>query len=85
MSMRAPPTGSPSAVAWAEATALIDINTASADVLDALPGIGEVYSQRIVDSRVADGPFQDTEDLLARQLIPRATYQKIEPFITALP
>jgi competence protein ComEA len=65
--------------------ALIDINTASAAVLDSLPGIGEVYSKRIVDSRVADGPFQSTEDLVARQLIPRATYEKIKNLITASP
>ena len=65
--------------------ALIDINTASADVLDSLPGIGEVYSQRIVDSRTAEGPFQGTEDLVARQLIPRATYEKIKNLITASP
>jgi len=65
--------------------ALIDINTASADVLDSLPGIGEVYSQRIVDSRIAEGPFQGTEDLVVRQVIPRATYEKIKNLITASP
>ena len=63
----------------------IDINTASAAVLDSLPGIGEVYSNRIVDSRVADGPFQSTEDLVTRKLIPRATYEKIKPLITVSP
>jgi competence protein ComEA len=66
-------------------SALIDINTASAAVLDSLPGIGEVYSNRIVDSRVADGPFQSTEDLMARKLIPRATYEKIKHLITVGP
>jgi len=65
--------------------ALIDINTASAADLDSLPGIGEVYSQRIVDSRDADGPFESTEDLVARRLIPRATYDKIKNLITVSP
>jgi len=63
----------------------IDINTASATVLDSLPGIGEAYSNRIVDSRVASGPFQSTEDLVTRKLIPRATYEKIKSLITVSP
>ena len=63
----------------------IDINTASAAVLDSLPGIGEAYSSRIVDSRVANGPFQSTEDLVTRKLIPRATYEKIKLLITVSP
>jgi competence protein ComEA len=65
--------------------ALVDINTASAAVLDSLPGIGEVYSQRIVDSRTADGLFDSTEDLLTRELIPRSTYEKIKLLITVSP
>jgi competence protein ComEA len=63
----------------------IDINTASAAVLDSLPGIGEAYSNRIVDSRAANGPFQSTEDLVTRKLIPRATYEKIKLLITVSP
>jgi len=65
--------------------AAIDINTASAAVLDSLPGIGEVYSSRIVDSRTANGPFQSTEDLVTRKLIPSATYEKIKLLITVSP
>ncbi|MGB6836826.1 MAG: ComEA family DNA-binding protein [Dehalococcoidia bacterium] len=61
---------------------LIDINTASAALLDTLPGIGEVYSQRIVDSRANEGPFQSTDELLERKLIPRSTYEKIKDLIT---
>lgn len=63
----------------------VNINTASADELDALPGIGEVYSARIVESRDRDGPFQSLEDLLARDLIPRATFEKIYGLITLGP
>lgn len=61
---------------------LIDINTASAALLDTLPGIGEVYSQRIVDSRTNEGPFQTTDELLERKLIPHSTYEKIKDLIT---
>ena len=64
----------------------ININTASAKELDdALPGIGEVYSQRIVDSRTWDGPFASPEDLTIRRLIPQGTYDKIEQLITTGP
>jgi competence protein ComEA len=66
-------------------SALVDINTASAAALDTLPGIGEVYSQRIVDSRTADGLFDSTEDLVTRELIPRSTYEKIKFLITVSP
>ena len=66
-------------------SALVDINSASAAVLDSLPGIGEVYSQRIVDSRAAEGLFDSTEDLVTRQLIPRSTYEKIKLLITVSP
>ena len=65
--------------------AAVDINTASAAELDALPGIGEVYSQRIVDSRATDGPFVTIDDLVARGLIPRATYENIRELIVAGP
>ncbi len=76
-------TGSTSQVAGA--TAPVNINRASAQELDALPGIGAVYSQRIVDSRTTAGPFATTDDLVNRQLIPRATYDKIRDLITAGP
>jgi competence protein ComEA len=75
-----------SQVAGASASgAPIDINTASAAVLDSLPGIGEAYSNRIVDSRTADGPFQSTDDLVTRKVIPSATYEKIKLLVTVSP
>jgi competence protein ComEA len=63
----------------------IDINSATARELDALPGIGEVYSQKIVDSRAAEGPFHRTEELVERKVIPSATYDKIKDLITVAP
>lgn len=66
-------------------TGPIDINAASAAELDALPGIGEAYSQRIVDSRSTDGPFRTVDELLDRRLIPRSTFDKIKDLITVGP
>ena len=64
---------------------LIDINTASADDLDSLPGIGEVRSQRIVDSRERDGPYARIEELVERRLIPQSVFDQIRDLITVGP
>lgn len=60
----------------------IDINRAESWLLDALPGIGEVLAQRIVDYRSANGPFQRIEDLLKVSGIGSATFENIKDFIT---
>jgi competence protein ComEA len=44
--------------------ALVNVNTAGATELEALPGIGEVIAQRVVDHRTANGPFASVEELL---------------------
>ena len=63
----------------------IDINTATADALNSLPGIGEVYARRIVDSRRVDGAFRSTRDLLDRKVLPKATFEKVQGLIVAVP
>ncbi len=60
----------------------ININTATAAELDRLPGIGTVYSQRIVDSRQSAGSFASADELVSRKLIPTATYNKIKDLVT---
>lgn len=60
----------------------VNINTASAKELDALPGIGEVLAQRIIDYRTANGPFQSVDDLVKVKGIGEKTLEKIKPYAT---
>jgi competence protein ComEA len=57
----------------------IDINSATKDQLSSLPGIGDVYSQKIIDGR----PYHTKTDLKTKHIIPAATYSKISSMIVA--
>lgn len=70
-------------VASASQAPLIDINTASAEQLATLPGIGEVRAGRIIDSRERDGLFASADELLERELIPLSVFEEIADLVTA--
>ncbi len=60
----------------------LDLNVATAAQLDGLPGIGAAYAQRILDSRLVDGPFESVDDLRSRNVLPAATFDKISDYLT---
>jgi competence protein ComEA len=77
--LHARPSNANAMMAPAAATNLVDINSASKADLSALPGIGDVYSQKIIDGR----PYKTKTDLVNRKIIPQATYTKIRALIIA--
>lgn len=60
----------------------VNINTADAWLLAALPGIGEVRAQAIIDYRQRNGPFRDTREMMKVEGIGEATYELIKDLIT---
>jgi comEA protein len=73
---------SSSSASSSKVTGKININIATASQLDSLPGIGPVYAQRIVDYRVANGPFTSPEQVQNIKGIGPKTYEKFKDMIT---
>jgi competence protein ComEA len=57
----------------------VDINTASEADLKALPGIGDAYSKKIIANR----PYQKKDQLVSKNVLSQATYDKIKGLIVA--
>ena len=62
-----------------KAGAVIDLNSATAAQLKALPGIGDAYADKIVKNR----PYANTTQIVSKAGVPQATYDKIKDQIIA--
>ena len=73
------PKAQESKMAPAPKAELLDINSATVDQLEALPGIGKAYSAKIVAGR----PYKGKDDLVHKNIVPQATYDKIKDQVIA--
>ena len=63
----------------------IDLNTATIEQLEQLPGIGPSTAKAIIRFREKSGPLKRVEDLLAIHGISKARLEKLRPYVTVTP
>jgi competence protein ComEA len=76
---------SPDAAQGAAAKAAININTATVDQLETLPGIGRKTAERIIEYRTKSGGFKRIEDLMNVKGIGEKSFLKLKPLIVVPP
>jgi competence protein ComEA len=77
--------GQPQSPSASASSAAVNINTATADQLNALPGIGPKMSSRIIEYRQENGGFKKVEELMQVQGIGEKNFLKLKPLITVGP
>lgn len=66
-------------MAAAAKMAPVDINTATADQLKAVPGIGDAYAKRIIANR----PYTSKDQLVSKGVLPQGVYDKVKGSLVA--
>lgn len=64
------------------APASVNLNTATAAQLDALPGVGKAMAERIIEYRQKNGGFKKIEDLMNVRGVGEKNFLKLKPYIT---
>lgn len=74
-----PPSSSASTKSAQSHASALDINSATAQQLNSLPGFGPAYTRRVIAGR----PYRSKNQLVTRGVIPRAEYERIRGLIAA--
>ena len=75
--------GTPAAAALVSLGRPVNLNSATIDDLQALPGVGPALAERILASRHAEGPFCTSDDLTRVTGIGPKTLEKLRPYLSA--